>query len=64
GILLGPLVGAIIGEYLYRREFGLAVKAGIGIVVGSLVGNLIQGLLAIAAVVVFVITTWPQVFAS
>jgi len=57
-------LGAIIGEYLYRREFGLAVKAGIGIVVGSLVGNLIQGLLAIAAVVVFVVTTWPQVFGS
>lgn len=64
GILLGPLLGAIIGEYLYRREFGLAIKAGIGIVAGSLVGNLIQGLLAIAAVVVFVVTTWPQVFGS
>jgi len=67
GILLGPLVGAIIGEFLYRRELELGLRAklslqaGIGIVVGSLVGKLIQGLLAIAAVAVFIFTTWPVV---
>lgn len=62
GILFGPLMGAIIGEYIYRREFWLSVKAGIGIVVGTLVGNLIQGVLAIATVAVFLFTTWPQIF--
>lgn len=67
GILIGPLLGAIIGEFLYRRELELgprtklAFKAGIGIVVGSLIGNLIEGLLALVAVVIFVVTTWPQV---
>ena len=66
GILLGPLVGAITGEFLYRRELELApraklsLKAGIGIVVGSFVGKLIQGLLALAAVAVFIFTTWPM----
>jgi uncharacterized protein YqgC (DUF456 family) len=64
GILFGPLLGAIIGEYIYRRDFWLAVKAGVGIVVGTLIGNLIQGVLAIAAVVVFLFTTWPQVFSG
>ncbi len=64
GMLIGPLLGAIIGEFLYRRNLVLAVKAGIGIVVGSVIGNLIQGLLAIAAVVVFLVTTWPQVFGT
>jgi uncharacterized protein YqgC (DUF456 family) len=62
GILFGPLLGAIIGEYLYRRDLMIAVKAGLGIFVGTLVGNLIQGLLAIAAVVVFLVTTWSQVY--
>lgn len=62
GIFFGPLLGAIIGEYIYRRQLWLAVKAGVGIVVGTLVGNLIQGVLAIAAVIVFLVTTWPQVF--
>ena len=65
GILVGPLLGAVIGEFLYRRELELvpraklSLQAGIGIVVGSLVGKLIQGLLALAAVVVFLFTTWP-----
>jgi len=65
GILIGPLVGAISGEFLYRRDLELApraqlsLKAGVGIVVGSFVGKLIQGLLAFAAVAVFMFTTWP-----
>ena len=64
GILLGPLLGAIIAEFIYRRELWPAVKAGVGIIVGSVIGNLIQGVLAIAAVVVFIVTTWPQVYGS
>jgi len=66
GILLGPLVGAVLGEFFYRQELEFtartqqSLKAGVGIVVGSLVGRLIQGLLAIAAVVVFLTTTWQM----
>lgn len=65
GVLIGPLMGAIIGEFLYRHDLELqsrvklATKAGVGIVVGNLVGRLIQGVLAIASVVVFIFTTWP-----
>ncbi|MBW4649955.1 MAG: DUF456 family protein [Kastovskya adunca ATA6-11-RM4] len=65
GIFFGPIVGAFIGEFFYRKDLELeprvklATKASIGIVVGSLIGNLIQGVLAIAAVVVFIFTTWP-----
>lgn len=59
GIVVGALLGAITGEYLYRRDLNLAFKAGISVVVSSLVGNLIQGALALAAVVVFLLTTWP-----
>jgi uncharacterized protein len=64
GILLGPLLGAIVGEFLYQRNLQVAVKAGIGIVAGTLIGNLIQGLLAIAAVGVFLATTWSQVYGN
>lgn len=70
GILIGPLLGAIIGEFLYRRELPLgertqqSFKAGVGVVVGSLLGNLIEGLLAIAAVIIFVATTWSQVMGT
>jgi uncharacterized protein len=59
GIFFGPLVGAIVGEYIYRKDLTIAVKAGLGIVVGSIVGNLIQGVLAVVAVTVFIFTTFP-----
>ncbi len=59
GLLLGSVLGAIAGEFLYRRDLGIAFKAALGIVVGTVVGNLIQGLLAIATLAVFLVTTWP-----
>jgi uncharacterized protein YqgC (DUF456 family) len=64
GIFIGPLLGAIIGELIYRKDLVVAVKAGLGIVVGSLIGNIIQGFLALAAVILFVFTTWAQVFGA
>jgi uncharacterized protein len=64
GILLGPLLGAIVGEFLYRKDMAIAVKAGLGIVVGSLVGNLIQGVLAVVTVGVFLYTTFPAAMPS
>lgn len=67
GILIGPILGAFIGEFLYRRDLEVAervklsFKASVGIVVGSLIGNLIEGFLAIIAVAVFIWSTWPPV---
>lgn len=60
GLLIGPLLGAIIGEYIYQRDLSRAFKAGIGIVVGSVIGKLIEGSLAIVAVIVFLVSTWSQ----
>ncbi|NET32915.1 MAG: DUF456 family protein [Cyanothece sp. SIO1E1] len=57
GIIIGPFLGAVVGEFLYCRNLGKSIKAGIGIVLGSLLGNLIQGALALTAVVTFLITT-------
>jgi uncharacterized protein len=73
GIFFGPFIGAVAGELLYlQREkkdlelvdrFRKSLKAGIGIVVGSVVGLAMQGLLSLSAVVVFLFTTasngWP-----
>jgi uncharacterized protein YqgC (DUF456 family) len=59
GLLFGPLVGAIGGEFLYSRDLNKSIKAGVGIVVGSVVGNVVQGLLAIAPVIVFLARTFP-----
>jgi len=67
GILFGAILGAFIGEFAYRQEMelvprlGLSAKVCVGIVVGSLVGNIFKALLALTAVIVFVWTTWHTV---
>jgi hypothetical protein len=67
GILLGPIVGAFVGEFLYRQDLETtlrlkqALKACAGVVIGSIVGNAIEGLLALAAVVIFMWSTWSSV---
>jgi uncharacterized protein len=57
GLMVGPLVGAFVGEFLYCKDVVRSAKAGIGIVVGTILGCVMQGILAIAPVVVFIVTT-------
>jgi uncharacterized protein len=57
GLMLGPLAGAFVGEFLYCKDVVRSAKAGIGIVVGTILGCVMQGILAIAPVVVFIVTT-------
>jgi uncharacterized protein len=59
GLLIGPFLGAFIGELLHRRKPIYALKAAVGVVVSTLIGNLIQGLMALATLIVFLVTTWP-----
>ena len=67
GILFGTMIGAFIGEFSYRRElsigkrFAFSSKVSVAVVVSSLLGTLLEGLLALTAVVVFVLTTWSTV---
>lgn len=70
GVIFGTVLGAFVGEFLHRQELDLpkrirqSFKVGIAIVVGNLVGNLLQGMLALLATIVFVATTWSSVFAG
>lgn len=67
GILLGAMGGAFVGEFLHRRDLTLGprcqlgAKVSLAVVVSSLVGNLLAGILALATVSVFVWTTWGTV---
>ena len=64
GLFFGPFIGAVVGELLYPREVPLgdrvkiSFKAGVGIVLGSVIGLVLQGLLSLVAAVVFAVTTW------
>lgn len=68
GLLVGTVIGAFIGEFLHRRDLKLGQrlvqsgKVGLAIVVGTLVGNVLQGVLALMAFVVFVFSTWQIVW--
>ncbi|TVQ07511.1 MAG: DUF456 family protein [Leptolyngbya sp. DLM2.Bin27] len=66
GLLVGTVVGAFLGEFLHRRELKplprvkQSAKVGLAIVVGTLVGNILQGVLALISLIVFLVTTWPS----
>ena len=68
GVLFGAILGAFIGEYLYRSNLDSsarmqqALKASAGVVIASLIGNIIEALLAALAVAIFIYSTWSVVF--
>jgi uncharacterized protein len=70
GLLVGPILGAFVAEFLYlsKLEFWPRLKqsflSSLGIVVGSVVGKVLQGILAVGAMLVFVLATWPLVMAG
>ncbi|ANT64493.1 MULTISPECIES: DUF456 domain-containing protein [Prosthecochloris] len=39
GVLLGPFLGAAAGEFYYRRDTSLALKAGVGAWIGIVLGS-------------------------
>ena len=67
GLLFGSMLGAFVGEMLHRRDIGLLARCKLGakvslaIVVSSLLGNVIAGILSMIATVVFLIATWSTV---
>jgi uncharacterized protein len=66
GLLFGGLGGGFIGEYLYQRNLPpgerlkTAGKVSLAIGIGTLVGNLVELVLAIAAVGLFIWSTWSS----
>ena len=57
GILVGTMLGAFIGEFLFRKDLGLferitlCTKVSLAVVVSSLVGSVLECLLALTAIV-------------
>ncbi|MEA5464137.1 DUF456 domain-containing protein [Leptothoe sp. PORK10 BA2] len=67
GLLFGSMAGAFVGEMLHRRDLALGARCKLGakvslaIVVSSLLGKVISGILSIIATVVFLVATWSTV---
>ena len=55
GVLLGPLVGAVIGELSVRRDLNAATRAGFGASLGLLIAAVAKTALAFTMISVFVV---------
>jgi len=55
GIVLGPFVGAVIGEFSQRASARVAMRAGVGATLGLLFGTLLKIALAFTMVGVFLL---------
>jgi hypothetical protein len=54
GLILGPAIGAVAFEYAKNPDFGRAAKAGVGVLIGFVVGGAIKVALAFVAIGVVV----------
>lgn len=58
GLVFGPFVGAVLGEYLTQRRLHVAARVGVGTFVGLMIGTLAKIALAVTMIGVFVIAYW------
>ncbi len=54
GLLLGPFVGAVIGEWLATRDMPQATRAGVGAAIGFIIGTAAKLALCFAMLGIFV----------
>ena len=55
GLILGPFVGAVIGEYSARADVRVATRAGYGAWIGMMVGTVMKLTLAFLMLGIFVL---------
>ena len=55
GVLLGPFLGAVIGEFSAQRHLGKAERAGFGATVGIVLGTAAKLAIAFAMLGIFAI---------
>lgn len=56
GIVIGPFLGAFLGEYYYHRDELKSLRAAWGAFVGFVIGTLARVILVLAMAVYFVVT--------
>lgn len=58
GLILGPLVGAVLAEYAYTRKLDTSARAALGTVVGLLVGAVAKVGIGLTMVGLFLFWVW------
>jgi uncharacterized protein YqgC (DUF456 family) len=57
GVVVGPMIGAVVFEMLAGRQLNAALRSGVGVLVGYILGSLAEVLLALIIAGWFVWTT-------
>jgi uncharacterized protein len=57
GIVLGPFLGAMLGELISGKEHGQALKAAFGTLIGVILGNLLK-VTVVLIMLGFLISSW------
>ena len=55
GIVFGPFIGAMVGEFLARRNLGQAGRAGVATWLGFILGTGVKLMLAFTMVGIFIL---------
>lgn len=58
GLLAGPFLGALAGEYLHSRQLGLATRVGVATWLGIVIGVALKLGLAVAMLALFALAWW------
>ena len=58
GVLLGPFIGAVLGELTVNREIAAVSRAGWGATIGLLLGTAVKLALAFTMLGIFVVMRW------
>lgn len=58
GLLFGPFIGALAGEYAHSRKLGLAARVGLATWLGMVVGVVLKLGLALAMLGLFGLSWW------
>ena len=56
GILIGPILGAVAVELIYRKDLNVALKSGVGAVIGVFLGVVAK--LSVAVIMVGLFSLW------
>jgi uncharacterized protein YqgC (DUF456 family) len=58
GLILGPLIGAVLGELFRTGELGESIRSGVGAAVGVIAGTAMQFALSLVMVALFLWWIW------